>query len=285
MLMKDFFKTKGVKVAIILAAVLIIILLSSLAFGNGTNVFSNTLRIISSPFEQGLTYIASYLEDIYSYMYDFDRLKAENEELKTQIAEIEEIVRQSKVSNAENQRLRELLKLHNSRPDMVFEDAAIVSWNSSNWSSTFIINKGSNTGIELYDCVITETGYLVGQVIEVGSTTSVVRTIIDAETSIGAIVDRTGISGVAEGDFFLMHEGCLKLSYLPAGADLINGDTVLTSGKGEVFPQGLVIGKITSAHKEETGLNWYGIIEPSAELSSLTQVFVVTDFKFPEEQA
>ena len=100
MLMKDFFKTKGVKVAIILAAVLIIILLSSLAFGNGTNVFSNTLRIISSPFEQGLTYIASYLEDIYSYMYDFDRLKAENEELKTQIAEIEEIVRQSKVSNA-----------------------------------------------------------------------------------------------------------------------------------------------------------------------------------------
>lgn len=285
MLMKEFFKTKGVKAAIILAAVLIIILLSSLAFGSGTNVFSNTLRIISSPFEQGMTYIANYLEDLYSYMYDFDRLKSENEELKSQIAEIEEIVRQSKVSNAENKRLRELLKLHNSRPDMVFEDASIVSWNSSNWSSSFVINIGSNTGIELYDCVITETGYLVGQIIEVGTTTSVVRTIIDAETSVGAIVDRTGISGIAAGDFSFMNEGNLKLSYLPAGADLINGDTVLTSGKGEVFPHGLVIGKITSAQKEETGLNWYGIIEPSADLSSLTQVFIITEFKFPEDLA
>lgn len=280
--MKEFFKTKGVKVAVILVTVLIIILLSSLAFGNGTNVFSNTLRIISSPFEQGMTHIANYLEDIYSYMYEFDKLKTENEELKARIAEIEEIVRQSKVSNSENKRLRELLDLHNTRPDMVFEDATIISWNSSNWSSSFVINKGSNTGIELYDCVVTETGYLVGQVIEVGTTTSVVRTIIDAETSIGAIVDRTGISGVAGGDFSYMHEGELKLSYLPPGADLINGDTVLTSGKGEMFPQGLVIGKITSAQKEETGLNWYGVIEPSADLSSLTQVFIVTDYKFPE---
>lgn len=281
MLMKEFFKTKGVKVAVILAAVLIIILISSLAFGSGTNVFSNTLRVISSPFEQGLTHIANYLEDIYSYMYEFDKLKAENEELKAYIAEVEEIVRQSKVSNAENKRLRELLKLHSSRPDMVFEDASIVSWNSSNWSSSFVINKGSSAGIELNDCVITETGYLVGQVIEVGTSTSVVRTIIDAETSVGAIVDRTGVSGIATGDFSYMHEGTLKLSYLPPGADLINGDTVLTSGKGEVFPHGLVIGKIVSAQKEETGLNWYGVIEPSADLSSLTQVFIITEFKFP----
>lgn len=282
--MKEFFKIKGIRVAAVLLIVLVVIFLSSFALSGSSDIFSDTVRIISSPFERGLTYIADYLEGVYGYMYDYDKLKSENEELKAYIAEIEEIVRQSKISNAENKRLRELFKLHDTQLDIVLEDAYIVSWNASNWSSSFVINIGSNGGIEQYDSVITETGYLVGQVIEVGATTSIVRTIIDAESSIGALIDRTGISGVAGGDFSMMHEGLLKLSFLPAGADLINGDTVLTSGKGEVFPQGLVIGKIVSAQKEESGLNWYGIIEPSVDLSSLTQVFIITDFKLPESK-
>jgi rod shape-determining protein MreC len=215
-------------------------------------------------------------------MYNYDKLTAENEELKAKIAEMEKTVRQAKISNDENDRLRELLNLQVKRPEMVFEDAVIISWNPSNWSSTFVINKGSSSGIELYDSVITETEALVGQIIEVGATTSVVRTILDAETSIGALVDRTGISGVANGEFALMDDGLLKLSYLPAGSDLINGDTVLTSGKGEVFPRDLVIGKIVSTQKEESGLNWYGIISPAVDFSKLTQVFVIKEYVLPE---
>jgi rod shape-determining protein MreC len=196
---------------------------------------------------------------------------------------MEKTVRLAKISNDENDRLRTLLNLQYQRPDMVFEDANVISWNPSNWSSTFVINKGSSSGIALYDSVITETQALVGQIIEVGATTSVVRTIVDAETSVGALIDRTGISGVANGEFTLMNEGVLKLAFLPAGSDLINGDTVLSSGKGEVFPQDLIIGTIISTQKEESGLSWYGIIQPAAELHALTQVFVITDYQIPGE--
>jgi rod shape-determining protein MreC len=223
--MKDFFRKKGIKVAIVLAAVLIVILLSTVLSGGKTNIFSNIIRTITAPFEIGLSKVADYLEGVYDYLYDFDRLKAENEALKEKIAEMEKTVRLAKKSNDENDRLRTLLNLQYQRPDMVFEDANVISWNPSNWSSTFVINKGSSSGIALYDSVITETQALVGQIIEVGATTSVVRTIVDAETSVGALIDRTGISGVANGEFPLMNEGVLKLAFLPAGSDLINGDT------------------------------------------------------------
>ncbi|NLO48558.1 MAG: rod shape-determining protein MreC [Clostridiales bacterium] len=281
--MKDFFKNKGIKVAVALAAVLIVILMSTFLSAGRSNLFANIFRTVTSPFESGLSSVADYLEGVYDYMYGFDKLKAENEELKAKIADMEKAVRQAKISNDENDRLRELVNLQVKRPHLVFEDALVISWNSSNWSSTFVINKGSSSGVELYDSVITESEALVGQIIEVGATTSVVRTVVDAETSIGALIDRTGISGVASGEFTLMGENRLKLSFLPSGSDLINGDTVLTSGKGEVFPQDLVIGTIVSTQKEESGLNWYGIISPAAELSKLTQVFVIKEYKLSEE--
>ena len=158
-----------------------------------------------------------------------------------------------------------------------------MSWNASSWSSSFVINRGSKSGIELHDCVITEHGYLVGEVVEVSSHSAVVRTVIDSDTSVGALVDRNGLSAVAEGDFQLMGEGKLKLDYLPNGSELLTGDVVMTSGKGEVYPADLVIGKITGIESDGSGYSAYGIITPLAELDALTEVFVITDFELATE--
>lgn len=96
--------------------------------------------------------------------------------------------------------------------------------------------------MEKGDCVITETGVLVGVVNEVGTNYAIVNTLIDTGTEMGGIITRTNSAGVLEGDLALMQEGKLRLSYLPDEAQLVAGDEVLTSGNGDVYPAGLVVG-------------------------------------------
>ncbi|NLV49911.1 MAG: rod shape-determining protein MreC [Clostridiales bacterium] len=277
--MKNFFSKKAMRVVLILVIVLAVILLSRLIMGGG-NVVTGSVRFITSPMEKGLGWFVDRLEGIYDYMYRYDELKAENEELKARIKQMEAEVRQSEATNKENAVLRELLNLSELHPQFTYDIAAITSWNSSTWSSSFVINRGTRSGIELFDPVITEEGDLVGQVVEVTGTSAVVQTIIDSAASVGAYISRTGITAVAEGDYFMMQDGNLKLSYMPDGTEVLNGDTVLTSGVGEIFPPDLVIGTIVSVTTDESGFTVYGIIKPGVELSSLTHVFIIKDYDY-----
>lgn len=278
--MKNFFRKKGVRVVIILVAVLAVIAVSALIMDSGATAADGSVRTLTGPAERALTWVVRQLEHVYGYMFKYDSLVEENEQLRAQILEMQEEVRQSETTNEENALLRQLLKLSEVRPEFDFEMASITSWSASTWSSSFVINRGTRAGIELYDSVVTETGCLVGQVVAVTGTTATVRTLVDSSTSIGAYIGRTGIAAVAEGDYDTMHDGVLKLTYLPDGALVYNGDTVLTSGSGEVFPPDLVIGEVTAMKVDEGGFTEYGLIEPAVKLSSLTHVFVIKDFTY-----
>ena len=93
------------------------------------------------------------------------------------------------------------------------------------------------------------------------------------------MVFRTEDIGVAEGDFSLMSEGRLKLSYLPAGCTLLNGDLVTTSGLGGYYPSGLVIGTVEEVRLDDSGSTQYAVVAPSADFDALSQVFVVKSFE------
>lgn len=281
--MKNFFRKKGVRVIIVLAVVLAVIAVSALIMDSGANVTDGTVRTLTGPAERALTWVVRQLEHVYGYMFKYDSLVEENEQLRARILEMQEEVRQSEATNEENALLRQLLELSEVRPEFDFEMASITSWSSSTWSSSFIINRGSRAGIELYDSVVTENGCLIGQVVAVTGTTATVRTLIDSSTSIGAYIGRTGISAVAEGDYDTMHDGVLKLTYLPDGAQVYNGDTVLTSGSGEVFPPDLIIGEVRAMKVDEGGFTEYGLIEPAVKLSALTHVFVIKDFTYTSD--
>jgi rod shape-determining protein MreC len=79
-----------------------------------------------------------------------------------------------------------------------------------------------------------------------------------------------------------MQEGKLKLSYLPDGAQLVAGDEVLTSGRGGVYPSGLVVGQVEGVFTEASGKTRYAVIQPAVELGSLIEVFVIKDFDIVE---
>ena len=279
---KTFLKTKGVRfVAIVLVVVLIVAAVAG-ALGGRAGFLTNLEGVLREPFQQAAATAASWLEGVYGYIYRYDQLKAENEALKEQLAAAQEEAREGREATAENARLRELLEFTQRHSDFTLESAKVVSYSASNWSSTMTISKGSEAGIEPGDSVITESGSLVGQVIEVGSGWATVRSVIDVDLSVGGYVSNSGANGMVVGDFTLMQSGYAKLGYLAEGVSLFTGDTVLTSGKGGAFPAGLVVGTVDEVRTEAGGQQTYGVIKPACDLNALVQVFIIKDFEVVE---
>ena len=280
--MRKVLKTAGL---VVLSALVIVLILTIVGRLTGReNIFTRSFQSAAAPVEKLFSSGAVKLEGLRAALRDYEALKAKNEELEARIADMEEEVRQSQGANAENDRLRQLLELKRSHTDYKLLDASIISWGSSNWSSTFDLDKGSFSGVEVGDCVITENGFVVGVVTETGLYSCSVRTLIDPRAAMGATVHSTGLTAVAEGDFSLLAGGQLKLTYVFENSVLELGDTVLTSGAGGVYPAGLVIGKISGVASEEGGYGQYGVVTPSAELANLSQVFLILEYGEAEHE-
>lgn len=280
--MKDYLKKNGIRIGIIVFAVASIIALSSAARGGRIGFFQNATGVLESPLKKVLSSTVNWFDTIYGYLYDYDSLMAENESLRSQLADAQKSARDGIEASEENSRLRKLLELREKHTDYQLESSKVVLWSSSNWSSSFNISKGESSGIELGDPVITEYGALVGQITELGENWATVSTVIDVDMSVGAFVGNSQTSGMVMGEFALMKQKSAKLAFLAEGAQIFVGDDVLTSGSGGAFPAGLVIGTLTNVQTEAGGQVEYGIIKPQAELDSLVQVFVIKDFKVVE---
>ena len=129
---------------------------------------------------------------------------------------------------------------------------------------------------------MTEYQALVGQVIEVGGDWAKVRTVIDVDLDVGALAGVNSFAGMVTGDFALMRQGKTKLAYLTSGAQIFNGDEVLTSGAGGAFPTGLWIGTISAVMTESGGQVTYGVVEPACDLAAISQVFIIRSYEVTE---
>lgn len=280
--MKEYLKKNGIRIAIILFAVIVIIAVSSITRGGNVGFLQNATGVIASPLQKVISSTVNWFDTIYGYLYEYDSLMAENESLRAQLADAQQSARDGIEASEENVRLRELLNLRDKNSSFVLESSKVVLWSSSNWSSSFTISKGRSSGIELGDPVITEYGVVVGQITELGENWATVSTLIDVDMSVGAFIGETGTSGMVVGEFSLMKKKQAKLTYLADGAQIFAGDDVLTSGQGGAFPQGLVIGTISAVQTEAGGQIEYGIIEPTCDFDSLVQVFIIKDFELVE---
>lgn len=266
-------------IAVLLAGITAV---ASYALGGVANPLSNALGVVTTPIRDGIDALASWAEGVYNYSFRYEELEQENARLRKQIADLEAKARQGDADSKENQRLRTLLGLREKREEFDFESAKVTARSSTNWASTLTLSKGSDQGVEAGDCVVDEAGSLVGIIDEVGSNYSVMITVVDANLEMGGILARTDSAAILEGDFTLMAEGKLKLTYLPENTELITGDLVLTSGKGGTYPSGLVVGTIESLHTDASGMTRYAVLAPSAHLDGLIQVFIIKSFDIVE---
>lgn len=276
--LKNFLKQHGLWV-LFAAAVLSVALALMSVFSANSSPFTNLAGVLVSPFRAGYTAVANWFNDLQNYYKDTTDLQAENEALKQQIAKMEEIIRQAEADVKENAMFRDLMNLTKQRRDLTdFEAAMVTEHEVTNWTSSLTLNKGTSHGVESGDAVIDGAGSLVGVVREVGLNWCTVLTIVDTDTSLGAQVFRTKDLALAVGNFSLMEESRLRLEFLPAGCQLLTGDLVQTSGLGGYYPSGLVIGTVEEILVDDSGAASYAILTPAADLSSLTEVFVIKSF-------
>ena len=280
--MKKFFRQNGILLLVIALLLSILIGLTSALMGGNADPLSNVVNTVTAPVRGGIAAVLDWAEGVYAYVFRYGEIQDELDSLRAQVAELEEQVREGQEASRENEQLRELLDLQAKRRDFVFESAKVTARSSTNWDSTLTIGKGSSAGLEVNDCVITETGTLVGVVSEVGLNWSKVSTLINTDIEIGGQVTRTYSAGILEGDFTLMKEGKLKLNYLPDSAQLVSGDEVLTSGRGEVYPAGLVVGQVEGVFTDPSGMTRYAVVVPDVDLDQLVEVFVIKSFDIVE---
>ena len=277
--MKRFLEKRGLWLLLAIAVVAVTLAAMSI-FSSTASPLGNIVGVITSPFRSAAQSVADWYNEKQDYFADNRALRAANEELKHQIAEMQADVRDAETALEENERYREMLGLREKHRSFELESARVLNRSRSNWTSSLTLNCGTDYGIAVGDCVITERYELVGVVSEAGYNWCTVLTVIDTDSSLGARVFRTGDVGLAQGDFALMGQGLLELSYLPnEGSQLLPGDLVLSSGLGGYYPADLTIGSVREVRTDDSGAASYAVVQPAADLETLTQVFVVKDFE------
>ena len=281
--MKVYLKKYGIRLLIVvLIAALIVGLAVRPAADGSKKGLGKSAGALHVAIQGAMGSVVDWMGGIYGYIYQYDKLVAENEELRQRLAEAQTALQEANESAEENLRLRTLLGYLEKNTTFVTEGAMITSWDASNWTSAFTISKGTNSGIELGDCVITESGMLVGQISEISTNWATVRTIIDVNMDAGVLVGDSSIAALLVGDYALMQEKLCKLSYFTDDVTLFVGDGIVTSGKGGAFPSGITVGTVTELRSEAGGQSYYAVVEPAVDLSLLSQVFIIKDFEVIE---
>ena len=280
--MRNLFSTR-VKI-VLLAAVLVAAALAIISGVSSSTPLDTVVQGILTPFRSAGTALTSAAEKYYGYMFRYEALAAENEVLEKRIAEMEDVARQADSVSRENERLRTLLDLKKTHEDYKLVDAYIIGWSSTDWESKLTINRGTNAGIQENLCAITANGQVVGLVTAVGLNWAEITTVLDSTLEISGTIATSGYNGMVRGGYVENNRSLLQMNYLPSAAIIRNQDQVVTSGS-TVYPRGLIMGYVVDAGFEETGVAKYALLDPAADINSLEQIFIITDYTTEEETA
>ena len=274
--MSRFFRNNGG--LLVVAAVLLAAVLAVGAYILGYDPLTGVLEVLATPFRAASSAVTNWAEGQYDRAFRYEELQAENEALRQRVAELERDAIAGQDAARENERMKDLLGLAEERPELQYRDAAVVRRSSDNWRSDLTIDRGTLGGVEVNDCVIDQYGHLIGVVTEANPNSSRVTTILDPDLELGGRVARTDEDAILEGDFSLMLEGLLRLSFLSEEAQLVTGDQVTTSGLGGRYPAGLAVGTVRTLYVEEDGVSRYAQVEPAADINGVRYVYVIVDY-------
>ena len=257
--------------------ILVAVIFSFVKIGSGYNPVSTVIGTVLTPIQSFVNSASDSVKGFFSYFYEFDSIKAENEQLKDRIAEFERLESKYNKAISENEYLRVLARISIENPTYEYEFAGVTAIETSDYHKVITIDKGEAHGIELYDCAIVREG-LVGYVSKVGPNFSEITTVLDPSMKIGALISRTQEIGVAEGMAEHIHENKLKVSYLDNETTVKYNDIVETSGYGDIYPKGIVIGYVDKVVPESHGLSTYATIRPAVEINQLKKLYIIKEF-------
>ena len=239
-------------VPIVLIVISVMLITLCVRFGNSGPfaVARGVVQTVTKPVERVCSLVSTPFSNIGAIDVDEEvaRLKEENSQLRTLVAELEEYRQQ-------DQRLTAMMQFADIY-GLETLSAEVVS-TTTGWDRTATINKGSRDGVRVGMAVMSTCG-LYGQVESVTDASSVVRLINDANSSVAAMVQNSRAHGILHGAY----DGTLTLEYVPIDMTVGEGDIVIASGSGGVYPRGIVIGTVRTIETDSSKLYHRIIVEP-----------------------
>lgn len=261
-------------VGIIITIVLLIILvfISNLKlnkFSYIENAFSNMIM----PIQSGITFLKHKLAGDDQFFATMDSLKGENQRLKQRNTELEAALRELEVIQSENSTLKEYLNLTEKYKGYKTVPAYIINKDISNYSSIFVINVGTDSGIKENMTVIGAEG-LVGHIISVTKDTAKVQPLIDTSNVVSSTLENSKDNVIARGT---LNGNELKATYVSTDTVLTEGEKLYTSGMGGIYPKGIYVGSIKQINETRNITDRSFIVETAVNFENLETVLVITN--------
>lgn len=270
--MKPFKNKLAVTIIVLSVAFLGIIIFS---VKNGSNSVSSGVGSVVSPLQKIVYKVNDKIKSSIDFFANFSKVKQENEDLKVKNSELENQMVEYSALKDENERLREVLKFKNSKSNYDYVGVNIIGYSGGTVSRGYIVDKGTNDGIEK-DMIIINYQGLVGKVTQAESNYSVVETILNENMAVSVMVDSTReTTGILRGYKENKNEDFVKVYNLPIDSEIKEGDVILTSGLGMIYPKEIRIGEVVSVETDNVMVMKNAIVKPYVDFNKLEELFVV----------
>jgi len=259
---------KVVLLGSLVAACLVLLTLQTRGYGSTTrDVFS----VVTTPIQTGLAKASRATFGLWTTYLDWKNVRAENRRLREEVQDLRVRALRVTETDDENRRLRRLLALQENLP-LTTLSGEIIAREWGGWIRSLTVNRGRGDNVPRLTAVISPNG-LIGRVVDVRPTASIVQVLTDPTSTVGAHVLRTRTPGIVEGD----PRGTLRFKFMARdGASIQSGDILVTAGQGGLFPRGIPIGTVRAIDNRGAALFHYAELTPAVDFARIDEVLLVT---------
>lgn len=270
--MKPFKNKLAVTIVLLSVAFCGMIIYSLQSDANG---ISSSVSTVVSPLQKIVYNINSRVKETVDFFLNFSEVKLENEQLKQKNTELENELIEYESLKDEVERLREALNFTESRSNYNYVGVNIIGYSGSSLSDGYIIDKGSNDGIAKNMVVVSYKG-LVGKVTKVSSNFAVVQSILNENIAVAVMDQQTrDATGVLQGLSDKKDTNMTVVYNLPIDSDVKEGDIIITSGLGKIYPKEIPVGTVVSVQEDNVKVMKSAVVEPFVNFNKLEELFVV----------
>lgn len=259
-----------------LVVVCIVAIVLSMTHRTNPTLPESILGYVVTPIQRVFTRSGIYVSNWVEFLRNLNEIENENILLRQRVEALEAENSRLELVDARNERLSLLLDLAQQYANFPTVGAEIIAKAPGNWFNIFLIDKGTNHGLDR-NMVVLAHGGLVGRIIESGRNFSRVVSLIDDTSSISAKSARTNDIGFVRGDTSLTSQGLARMDYIDNESDILEGDRIVTSNLSYMFPPGITIGYVEEVRTDANGLTRHAIIRPTVDFRRLETVLVINE--------
>lgn len=224
---------------------------------------------IAAPVQQLVSVPATAVRNVWNSYVNLIDVGMENERLQARVSELEEINLQYQEALVASGHLQRIAAMRGDF-EVPMLPAQVVGLDISLWFRSVVVDRGSNDGVNAGNPIITNNG-VAGLVTAVSSHAAKVMLLLDRQSAVDGVVQRSRTRGVVHGN----GAGKLEFEFVAREGDIRPGDVVITSGLDAVYPKGLRIGSVAEIRERGSDLIQVAILTPAVDFERLEQVFVM----------